>query len=285
MNLVVISASRRIDMVGTAPHRLIELLKTKYPPSRVHTLVIWTKAPSTLLANTELVEAVSRYNQQYFHCTITGMGGTRLEPLSPPLSQSLASLKGLVSLAGAPERVRVRFDPVVHLVLPGEITYSNLSHFRTVALACADAGITAVTTSWMQCYPKVVKRLERAGIRILTVSASQMRRETEFLLDHCTEHGLCLSGCCATHLPAARCIDGALLNRLHPLGHGCSEGKARGQRADCTCSASLDIGWYAPCAHGCLYCYANPCAVREESGRSWPTDPAPLSFSDNPRCS
>lgn len=270
MTRVVISASRRMDMVGTEPDRLVELLRTKHPPSQVHTLVIWTKAPGTLLSNRLLLETVSQYDQLFFHCTVTGMGGTRLEPLVPPLDESIASLRGLVTLAGKPERVRVRFDPIVHLVLPGERAYTNLGQFRTVASASAMLGITRIVTSWMQCYPKVVKRLERAGVRVETVPPSRMRLEAEFLLACCSELGLTLLGCCAEKLPSARCIDGTLFNTLHPLGHVCSERKARGQRPSCTCSASLDIGWYTPCTHGCLYCYANPALNTAGRSSQWP---------------
>ncbi len=41
---VVLSASRRTDLVGCYPEYLIEKLKA-YPPEKVHTIVIWTKNP------------------------------------------------------------------------------------------------------------------------------------------------------------------------------------------------------------------------------------------------
>lgn len=264
------SASRRIDMVGTAPGELSSILRTKLQPSHVHTLVVWTKNPGAVMADADLAETLSGYSQLFFHVTITGMGGTRLEPFSPSSSDALASLERLVGVAGLPERVRVRFDPVVHLVRPDGSRYTNLRHFGDVASVCGRLGIPVIVTSWMECYPKVKKRLERSGIGIDDVSDETVRSDTDFMLERCSALGLKLAGCCTRHLESSKCIDGELFNKLHPLGLKCSVSKARGQRPLCTCSDSRDIGWYTPCAHGCLYCYANPGNREDASRRPWP---------------
>jgi DNA repair photolyase len=259
-------------MVGTAPENLSELLRAKFPASEVHTLVVWTKDPITLLTHRELRETVSGYGQLFIHCTITGMGKTRLEPRSPSTEEALSSLSELVEFVGLPERIRVRFDPLVHLVLPSGHRYSNVSHFGQVARVASALGIPSVTVSWMECYPKVLRRLAGQGIGVETASQELIEKETECMRRECAELGLSLLGCCVPGLESSRCIDGRLLSRLHPEGLKCSEAKAKGQRALCTCTASLDIGWYSPCVHGCLYCYANPDANASAEGNPWPGD-------------
>ena len=73
---VVISASRRTDLVGCYPDYLIEKLKS-YPLEKVHTIVIWTKNPCNMILHQALREVLSQYAQVYVHLTITGLGGER----------------------------------------------------------------------------------------------------------------------------------------------------------------------------------------------------------------
>ncbi len=55
------------------------------------------------------------------------------------------------------------------------------------------------------------------------------------------------------------CIDGRLLQSLHPGGEPVSLAKDKTQRLECRCTESVDIGSYTQsCPHSCLYCYANP---------------------------
>jgi hypothetical protein len=79
---VVISMSRRTDMRWFAD-KFIPILQQKYPPEKVHTIVIWTKFPEAIITS-PYKEALSRYDQIYCHITITGYGGTSVEPNVPP---------------------------------------------------------------------------------------------------------------------------------------------------------------------------------------------------------
>jgi len=57
----------------------------------------------------------------------------------------------------------------------------------------------------------------------------------------------------ACGLAAARCVDDARLSDV--AGRDITAGRTS-HRRDCGCAASVDIGAYDSCPHGCTYCYA-----------------------------
>ncbi len=255
---IVISASRRIDMVGTAPDQLAQILHQKCPPEHVHTLVIWTKDASNLFQHRPLFEAVKTYRHLFFHYTVTGMGGSILEPRVPAPDQALRWLPQLLELAGDPRRIRFRFDPIVNLRLPNGAVYCNIDWFARVAPFVSQLGITDVSISWMAAYRKVILRLNRAGIALVEVTPQLWEQQYGQVKEVADRYHLVIHGCCVPGMPRSRCIDGERLMQLHPDKAPCSTRKAKGQRSDCGCTESLDIGWYFHCIHGCRYCYANP---------------------------
>ncbi len=262
----VISASRRVDLAGGYPELFAELLDSKAPPESVHTLVIWTKSPSNLLFHPELSAKVRAYENLFVHLTVTGMGLSVLERNIPPPARVLGLLPDLISLAGGPEHIRLRFDPIVHLRMPDGRLYSNLGRFEEVVEPAANLGIRDVTVSWMDEYRKVVSHLKRKGIVPETPSEEVKRKELEVLSAGARRLGVRLHGCCEPIMRQSRCIDGELLGQLHPRGLRCSTKKAAGQRKLCGCTESYDIGAYRLCPHGCLYCYANPKIDWDEEG-------------------
>ncbi|MBI4831623.1 MAG: DUF1848 family protein [Candidatus Lindowbacteria bacterium] len=223
-------------------------------------LVFWTKNPTNLLGHDSLSQACRQY-PLYVHFTITGMGSTLLEPHVPPADAMLALLGPLVEYVGGPARVRVRFDPIVHVRLSDGKTYCNLNAFEPIASKAIRHGIRDFSTSWMSPYKKVLARLRAHGVAEEPISHEQQKEELEWLTVRAKEFSIMLHGCCVPGMPVSRCIDGELLSRLHLEKLPCSVKKAKGQRDTCGCTESLDIGWYNPCPHGCIYCYANPASA------------------------
>ncbi|MBN1894249.1 DUF1848 family protein [bacterium] len=264
--LKVISASRRLEMVGFFPEKLAAFLRNRCPPDRVHSVVLWSKSPAHLLSHDGLRHALSRYEQIFLHLTVTGMGGGVLEPGIPDPASVLSLLPDLIRFTGSAERIRLRFDPIVHLGIPGKGTYSNIRSFTHVARAASRAGIRHVVVSWMAAYPKVIRCLAKHGIHVKEVLPGKWQEEAGWLENTAGRLGMTVHGCCVPGWPVSRCIDGELLTRLHPRLLPAPIQKAGGQRLHCGCTASWDIGWYLACPGGCLYCYANPLRRKPVSG-------------------
>jgi hypothetical protein len=234
-------------------------------PAAVHTIVLWSKDLSNLLENRHgLRDLLAAYDQVYLHLTVTGLGGTAAEPGVPPYRRALAQLPELAAFAGKPRRVSVRFDPVLLWREEGEVL-SNVGLFPEVAAAAAAAGTSDVRVSFAQWYGKAVHRAAARRFPFVDPPDEDKRVRAAGLAATAKALGLVLHACSQPLLagvpgfrPSA-CIDGALLEELHPRREPVSRRKDRGQRQACLCTESKDIGSYTQaCPHGCVYCYANP---------------------------
>ncbi len=252
---VVLTASRRTDLVRWYPEAICRALSTRYPPERVHTVVLITKFPGAILG-APLRSALARYDQCVAQVTITGWGGTELEPAVPDVEETMASLPALLEFLRHPGRLRVRLDPLLRLADGRD----NLEAVRAVMTWAASLGIKDFTTSIVTPYAKIGPRLAAAGLALSPWSGEERGGVVKRLLDTAESLGVGLSGCCLPELPPAACVDGRALSALHPGSLPCRLDHPAGQRATCGCTHAVDLGWYAshPCFSGCLYCYANP---------------------------
>jgi hypothetical protein len=276
----VISASRRTDLVASFPDWLAEAVRARQAtvlgpsggsckvdldPALVHTFVLWSKDFSHWLDNAyDLRDLLAGYDQVYAHFTVTGLGGTPIEPGTIPYREALGQLPGLVAAVGDPRRVSVRFDPVVCWDEGGTVR-SNLSLFPAVAEAVARWGIRDIRMSFAQWYGKARRRAASRRFPFVDPPDEEKRARATEMAAVAADHGLVLHACCQPALagiaglrPSA-CIDGAQLESLHPSREPAARRKDRGQRASCLCTESKDIGSYGQsCGHQCVYCYANP---------------------------
>ena len=231
----------------------------------MHTVVLWSKDFTNLLNNAfGLRDVLADHDQLYLHFTVTGLGGTAIEPGVPPYREVLAQLPELTALAGHPWRISVRFDPILFW-REGSGVRSNIDAFPRVADAAAAAGIRDIRVSFAQWYGKAVRRAAGRGLAFPVPTEEEQRSGASELAAVAAARGLVLQACCQPLLagvPGLRpsaCIDGALLGSLHPRREPVSKRRDRSQRESCLCTESKDIGSYTQaCPHGCVYCYANP---------------------------
>lgn len=276
----VISASRRTDLTASFPEWLADALRKRsarvvgprrrviqvdLQPDSVHTLVLWSKDYSALIENRHgLRDLISKYSQIYLHFTITGLGGSFIEKGVPSPESALGQMKELIDITGSPERLSLRFDPILFWKEGGD-TRSNLSFFDRLAPELQAHDVTRVRISFAQWYGKAGRRAERHGLQFVDPGVGEKRAITSRLVETASRRGLSLFACSQRFLDGipgihpSSCIDGALLQRLHPRGEPVSLIKDRSQRRECLCTKSVDIGSYTQaCPHSCLYCYANP---------------------------
>ncbi len=277
----VVSLSRRTDLIAFYPEWLAKVLgeeeacffhhgkrttiRVGLSSDRVHTLVFWSKNFKNLLENRfGLKDLIKEYSQTYFHFTITGLGRTFLEPLAPTVSEAFGQIEPLLVIAGRPERISIRFDPIVFWY-EGDELKTNLDFFKLLASKIGPLGIRTVRFSFTQWYKKSVARARRASLKFYDLDYRGKVEAVKRLTETADKYDLELWSCsqreiaCLPGIKASACIDGAWLSELHPTREPASTIKDKTQRKDCLCTESIDIGSYTQsCPTACLYCYANP---------------------------
>lgn len=230
-------------------------------PETVDGFVFWTKNIGPFLTALAEVERLG-YPFLVQH-TITGYP-RELE------SRVLDATHTVTALRSVAERYRPavaiwRYDPIVI----SSLTPPDWHRRNFVALARSLEGATdEVVVSFAQVYKKARRNLDQAAhasgfswseheampqeeVRALVADLAGIASERGMQLAICSQRALQILGV----TQEARCIDAARLERVsgQPL---LNRIKLKGNREECGCFASRDIGEYDTCPHGCAYCYA-----------------------------
>lgn len=276
----IVSASRRTDLVGFFPEWLASVIKLEKAkvfgpsghtytvdlnPEKVHTVVLWSKNFANLTDNNfGLRDNFRKYDQLYIHFTITGLGGSLIEQGVPEPTVALSQIESLIEIVGNPHRVSVRFDPIIYW-RENDREKTNLRFFEKLAPVLRNSGIKDVRLSFTQWYNKAKRRAAKEGFAYIDPPFEKKVEDAKYLHQIAKSYGLDLYICSqaslseASGIPPSSCIDGALLQKLHPDHAIVSTKIDRTQRKECLCTESVDIGSYTQfCPHCCLYCYANP---------------------------
>ncbi len=233
------------------PYRFHAVGRIALSPDVVDGIVFWTKNPAPMLARLNEL----RDYPFYFQCTATAYD-TDLEVHVPDKDRTvLPAMRRLAEMIG-PERVIWRYDPV--LLSPKYTVDFHRQRFTQMAKTLQGSTKRCVI-SFLDLYPSMQKEAARLGLR------APDRQEAEtlaaYFADIAAQNGIkaetCAENIDLAHLGIAHgcCIDKALLEKtgrfkLHTK-------KDANQRPLCGCCASVDIGTYATCPGGCVYCYAN----------------------------
>ncbi len=280
---ILVSASRRTDIPAFYAEWFIERLRagvvrwvnpfsgdSQYVSlSRARAVVFWTKNPRPLMPF--LPELDRRELGYYFQYTLNNYEAEGLEPGVPPLEERIGTFQELAQTIGK-ARVVWRYDPLMLAVgLPIDGLVDKVvrigdrlrCHTEKLVIAFAD----------IERYAKVQRRLRSSGQGCRELSPDEMRVFAEKLVAVTRPWSLPVMACAEAldlsdlGITRNKCIDDALLARLFPhdveltrfLGpeHDRRRLRDKGQRKECGCIVSKDIGAYDTCPHLCRYCYAN----------------------------
>jgi len=223
-------------------------------PEAVDGFVLWTRNIRPLAGALDRVAAVAPFVTQY---TITGYPRA-LEGATPPAEQAVAAFRSLAADFGAAATVW-RYDPILFT----DLTPAAWHEVNFARLADALAGTTdEVVVSFAHIYRKTRRNLDRAAAaegfawrdppddekRALLRALVPLAEARGMRLRVCAQAGLLVPGAAL-----ARCVDA---ERLSAVAGRTVTARTRGNRPDCLCHESRDIGAYDSCPQGCVYCYA-----------------------------
>lgn len=290
MKDMIISASRRTDIPAFYTEWFLNRIKEQFfvrvnpfnhretvislKPAEVDFIVFWTKNPAPLMKYLETLDR-SGY-RYYFQYTLNDYPAV-FEPRLPPPAARVDTFKKLSALIGA-GRVIWRYDPIIlSNITPVEYHIERFSH-----LASELAGYTArVVISFLDIYAKVAPKLERLkdqhGVVVRDITLEENRSALLELVrnigDIARAKGLAVYTCSEKieldqfGIHHGACIDASLAQKV--FGLSLTVPKDKGQRRECLCAQSVDMGMYNTCKFACTYCYANQSlgAVMNNAGR------------------
>ena len=242
-------------------------------PGAVDGFVLWTRNMGPLAGRLPAVAAVAPFAVQF---TVTGYPRA-IESSTIPAGRAVAQIRRLRQDFG-PRAVVWRYDPVLFTSLTPAAWHRE--NFAALVRALAGS-VDEVVVSFAHVYRKTRRNLDaaaaRGGFAWEDPEAAAKRALATELAAIARNAGMTFSVCAqADFLPSggapARCIDAA---RLSDIAGRPIAARIKGNRPDCLCHASRDIGAYDTCPHGCSYCYAvsAPAAAKRRHALHDPSGP------------
>lgn len=228
-------------------------------------VVFWSKNPEPIIDKLKYFD--KKNINYYFLITLNDYEREELEPGIPQLNKRIETFIKLSKLIGR-EKVLWRYDPVL---LGGDL---NIKETIKRIKAIGDK-INMYTEKLIIGFVDIIKykRVQR-NLRIFKkniyreLNIEEMAEMADNLQKINKNWGLKLATCSESmdlseyNIKHNKCIDDELIKRICSNDRILMEFlnqkdlKDTGQRKDCGCIKSKDIGMYNTCRHECAYCYA-----------------------------
>jgi len=272
---MILSVSRRTDIPAFYMDWFMNRLKEGYVLVRnpmnhkqvsriflntkdVECIVFWTKNPKELI---RFNKALSAY-PYYVQITLTSYQKD-IETYVAPKKEILHSFVQLSKIIGAKKCIW-RYDPI--FISDKYKEQYHYTYFEKIAKQLFGYTNRCVI-SFVDNYAKINRSMKKIGMK--TLSKADMKRIAKQLSEIARRYQIELESCSEiielseVHIKHGKCIDDRIISDI--LGIKAHIPKAIGQRKNCGCVKSIDIGMYNTCPHSCLYCYANTNKERVKS--------------------
>lgn len=273
---MIISASRRTDIPAfystwfmnriregflctRNPFNAHQIQRVSLSPADVKAIVFWTRNPKQLMPH--LSELKDLGHNYCFLFTITGYPRA-LEKKVPRPQDAIDTFINLSKQIGS-EKVAWRYDPVLISSLVTLDDHKRI--FRKIASSLG-GHTNRVIISFADIYKKVKSNLDKFA-KDNSVVISDISKDMDSLLEishyfakTADECGMNIQSCAekfdldAVGIKHGKCIDEVWLHNIFKMSF--THAKDKGQRDECGCVKSIDVGTYNTCLHGCEYCYA-----------------------------
>lgn len=251
---------------------------------KTRVIVFWTKNAKPIIPHLQEIE--NKGINYYFQFTLNDYENEGLEPSVPKLEDRIATFQQLSKLIGE-YKVIWRFDP---LILTDKMGVEQLlNKIEKVGTAIHDyTKKLVISFADIEQYAKVKRNLITADFKYKDFDKYNMEQICEGIQKLNEKWGLEIATCAEGlnfdkyKIKHNKCIDDDLMIKLFKddialmdfldfnkkdrslsaFGTD-SEPQSRdslkdkGQRKECGCAVSKDIGMYNTCEHLCVYCYAN----------------------------
>lgn len=209
------------------------------------------------LSNKLIDRLIENKDKCILHTTVTGMGGTKIEPFVPKPEKSLEKVLDLIQKGFPAKQIVLRIDPIV-------VTEKGVNTAIDVLESFKDTGIERVRISFLDMYKHTKERFISNNIKLPyeTFHANENDRKTAFnqLYNKAIECGYKIVQTCGEPgFESTPCISQMDIDILGLTDKIKLEGNKK-QRTSCECPANKRqlISWQASqkkCGHNCLYCY------------------------------
>lgn len=198
------------------------------------------------------------------HLTVTGFGGSKIEPFTPPIDVTIKNTRELI-LKGFPvSQIVLRIDPIIP-------TDKGVETAVTVLKSFSELGIKRIRLSFLDMYKHVQSRFKKEEIDIpdiyknedgtvkFHVSLEERTEKLKQITDYAKAIGFdSVEVCGEPGIESISCLSQkdidilGLTDKITLIGN-------KGQRGSCSCPANktelLKVGRPHRCENACLYCF------------------------------